>query len=1213
MIKKTIAAILAVSLVMTEFVALPEEINLFGKSSITAYAETNEDFEYYVLDDGTIEIVKYNGSNSNVVIPEKIDGKKVTHLWYVFRDDSKVKSVYIPASVTSIQDICRFCPIIESVTVDENNEVYKSIDGVLYNKDVSIVIDVPRAISEFNIPASVTGFSSDGFTDGTSDQFLYNFDSDCHISVDKDNTKYLAIDDVLYTKSYFGDPATLIWVSGSNTSVTIPRSIEYISTYAYSLKGLFGKIDNIFVEEGSKYFTSVDGVLYNYQQTVLVACPGKKKSLNIPETVKMIGSDSFYGNGEIESITIPEGVESIEQGAFRDCIKLKNIKFSDKTYKIGKFALENTAWYNTQPNGVVYAGKVAYSYKNPNNTKYYGDNIEGDVLISYNGKEMSTSSLSYVLGDGYYLENGTISRYGRDSDPGVESSWWSESSVSEDDIKYNYENGQYIIGNTKEIPEIEVINPQDTEYDYDDIGGVSVGGGSDEEYYGDEEEISDEEEGGWYDDNIHVSSLDTVIIKSINGLDPKEYAELLESTFNRNELANKELSFKDGTIGIANGFSFNDNRSYYVFNIFESLIIPDTIEYIGSYAFNNREYTYDYDNKISSHIASIKLPNKDIEVGAFAFDTTQWYAKQPDGVVYLGPVCLGMKGDYYKVFPENYELVIKDGTISIADMAFVENSFADHISKVIMPDSVVRVGDYAFEGDNINTFEFSENMLKVGVNAFTYTGWYKKQAENCTSDIDSCVIYAGKVAIGSAYKYTDIRIKEGTRGIADYFVSGDIYKLILPKSLEYSGRFGCYNNDDNVNDYDCSSFSTSVGNWIYRGAFSTILPEIYCYQNSVGEDFAKINNLKYEYLSAHTHLYTSTITKAATCKEAGVKTYTCSCGDTYTETIPKLTTHTFGNWTVTKAAACTAEGTETRICSVCGETETRAIAKTAHTYTTKIVAPTTTTQGYTLHTCTVCSDSFKDTYTAKLTPKAESISKATVSGISAKTYTGSAIKQTPVVKLGTKTLKSGTDYTLAYKNNTKVGTATVTITGKGSYTGTISKTFKINAASIAKAAVSGLSNKTYTGKAITQNPTVKLGSKTLKKGTDYTVSYKNNKAVGKATVTIKGKGNYTGSISKTFKINPKKTTLKSAASPKTKQLKVTYSKVSGVTGYQTVYSKSSKFTKATTKTASSKNTSKTISGLTKGKTYYVKVRTYKTVNGTKYYSGYSAVKKIKIK
>ena len=139
----------------------------------------------------------------------------------------------------------------------------------------------------------------------------------------------------------------------------------------------------------------------------------------------------------------------------------------------------------------------------------------------------------------------------------------------------------------------------------------------------------------------------------------------------------------------------------------------------------------------------------------------------------------------------------------------------------------------------------------------------------------------------------------------------------------------------------------------------------------------------------------------------------------------------------------------------------------------------------------------------------------------------------------------------------------------------------------------------------------KLGNKTLKKGTDYTVTFKNNKAVGKATVTIKGKGNYSGTVSKTFKILPKKTTLKTAASPKKGQLKVTYSKQTNITGYQITYSTDKSFKSKASK--ASAKTSKTISGLKSGKTYYVKVRTYKTVSGTKYYSGYSAVKKIKVK
>ena len=92
-----------------------------------------------------------------------------------------------------------------------------------------------------------------------------------------------------------------------------------------------------------------------------------------------------------------------------------------------------------------------------------------------------------------------------------------------------------------------------------------------------------------------------------------------------------------------------------------------------------------------------------------------------------------------------------------------------------------------------------------------------------------------------------------------------------------------------------------------------------------------------------------------------------------------------------------------------------------------------------------CSSTTYDSSSWKAYPIA-SITGATVAGIVAKTYTGKAITQTPTVKVGTKTLKSGTDYTLSYSNNVKVGTATVKIVGKGSYTGTITKTFKINKA-----------------------------------------------------------------------------------------------------------------------------------------------------------------------
>ena len=135
------------------------------------------------------------------------------------------------------------------------------------------------------------------------------------------------------------------------------------------------------------------------------------------------------------------------------------------------------------------------------------------------------------------------------------------------------------------------------------------------------------------------------------------------------------------------------------------------------------------------------------------------------------------------------------------------------------------------------------------------------------------------------------------------------------------------------------------------------------------------------------------------------------------------------------------------------------------------------------------------------------------------TYDGKAKKPTVTVVLGTKALVNGTDYTVAYKNNVKAGTATVTVTGKGNYSGTVSKTFKIVGKSISDATVKlSKASYTYDGKAKKPTVTVVLGTKALVNGTDYTVAYKNNVKAGTATVTVTGKGNYSGTVSKTFKI-----------------------------------------------------------------------------------------------
>lgn len=155
---------------------------------------------------------------------------------------------------------------------------------------------------------------------------------------------------------------------------------------------------------------------------------------------------------------------------------------------------------------------------------------------------------------------------------------------------------------------------------------------------------------------------------------------------------------------------------------------------------------------------------------------------------------------------------------------------------------------------------------------------------------------------------------------------------------------------------------------------------------------------------------------------------------------------------------------------------------------------------------------------------------------------------------------------------------------------------------------------TYTGKSQKPKVTVSVNGKKLS-AKQYTVTYKNNKKVGTAKVVIKGKGTYKGcSKTVTFKIKPKKVTIISARSSKKSKVTVKWKKSAGVGGYQLQYARNKKFKNAATVTVSgSGKTSRTIGGLKSKKTYYVRMRGYKKVNGKKLYGSWSAVRKIRIK
>jgi hypothetical protein len=416
----------------------------------------------------------------------------------------------------------------------------------------------------------------------------------------------------------------------------------------------------------------------------------------------------------------------------------------------------------------------------------------------------------------------------------------------------------------------------------------------------------------------------------------------------------------------------------------------------------------------------------------------------------------------------------------------------------------------------------------------------------------------------------------------------------------------------------------------------------------------KCNATVTETIPKTSHKYADTIV-APTCTTGGYTLHKCSvCGTSYKDSTTKATGHSYGNSVVTKKPTCTSEGTAIKTCTKCNATVTEKLPAKGHTAVTDKGYPATcTTAGKTDGShCSVCNTVIKVqtvinatghkssgwivdktasigvkgskhkecTVCKKVLETAEipalsriSISKASVTlSTSTYAYDGKAKKPGVTVKLNGKTLKNGTDYTVSYSNNTKVGTAKVTITGKGNYTGSVSKTYSIKN-NFKKATISGISNKSYTGKNITQSITVKYNGKTLKKGTDYTVSYSSNKNIGTATVKVAGKGSYTGTITKTFKINPAKQEIQKLTA-KSKAFFVDWAQKGSATGYEIQYATNSKFTSAKKVTITNNKTDKTtISKLSGKKKYYVRVRSYTTVKGTKYYGAWSASKSVTTK
>lgn len=367
----------------------------------------------------------------------------------------------------------------------------------------------------------------------------------------------------------------------------------------------------------------------------------------------------------------------------------------------------------------------------------------------------------------------------------------------------------------------------------------------------------------------------------------------------------------------------------------------------------------------------------------------------------------------------------------------------------------------------------------------------------------------------------------------------------------------------------------------------------------------------------HSHIYSSsTIIKEPTCTEEGIKKYICACGESYTMTLSK-TEHVFRYVDVKKNATCTEPGLEWTFCDVCELEVEREIPATGHTVIDYTRRATPDSDGAYVTACDVCNEVFKSI----------SFGRPTEFKLSTAKYTYDGKTKTPKLTVETSdgvVLKEGVDYEIELPSGRKaVGVYTYRVVFKGDFLGEKKVSYQILPGKTSKiTATQSTSLIKLTWKKVTGADGYRVyqyNSKTGKyekikttTGTSYTVKKLKAGTTYKFAVKAYTKDNgetLWAASYKTITTGTKPATPTVKATAGSKQATISWNKVTGATGY-VVYMQDD--FGDYNKIGSTKKTSYTRKKLTKGKTYYFRVRAYKTVDGKNIYGGYKTVK-VKVK
>ena len=657
-------------------------------------------------------------------------------------------------------------------------------------------------------------------------------------------------------------------------------------------------------------------------------------SIAIPDSVTSIGVRAFYSCTSLTSIAIPGSVTSIESYTFCSCTSLTSIAIPDSILSIGDYAFAycHNLESATVPGGLVSIGQRIFSH-----CEKLSDVTLSDALtVIGNGMFVDCTSLTSVTFPSKLTKIGydafknctgltadvmtfpsSLTRIGDSAFEGC--TGLLSSLVIPENVTYV---GFEAFADCTSLKEVTICNSEaeitGAFYGCDNLEKITHGG-------------------------VVYTLNDGVLNVTGNGRCTAVFRSLGEYT-GRSCL--KQVIFSEGITAIGTkDDAYSKDGIFQECDNLESVVIPNSVTEIENHAFYK-----------CKNLSSITLGDNVNWMGAGAFHSTAYWNDDNNWVESNGDKLLYLNNWLIRTDVSG-ECIVRQGTRGICSFVF---NYNNNLESIIIPDGVVCIGDVAFQSTRLKSVEIPASVSYIG-----------KWAFNNAEDLKDVYF------TGTEEQWNAIEIGEYNTALQNATIH---YNYVHHDHTYATQKTAATCTENGYTTYTCTICGHNYNDdFTYRISHN--------YVNGVCTMCGKEDP---DYVAPHTHSYASTVT-APTCTEKGYTTYTCSCGDSYVADYVDALGHD-NQIENAKAATCTEAGyTGDKICMRCGaETEkgtvinalghdykdgkcTRCdatdpnyVAPHTHSYTSTVTAPTCTEKGYTTHTCSICGDSYKDSYTKAL-------------------------------------------------------------------------------------------------------------------------------------------------------------------------------------------------------------------------------------------------------